>query len=507
MADHPFDLADRRHLLFDDHLIADSEGFTVTLNPPARQPEPVLVCDRPWEVGGLLGDSNMSVVDDDGTIRLWYVVEYLEPGRDRPIPPKVEGLRLDPKTLADLRGVGRQYVLCHATSTDGVHFDKPDAGIVNYQGSRRNNMVFIDRLGCTVFKDPSAPAEERYKLIYGGGPKLLHVHLVEDFPPQEIYHAVYGATSPDGLHWAPYPQPIVPWYTDCTNVAYWDDEKRRYVAFLRSNEGMIYQDGQTVTPDPGFRLRYRAIGRTESPDFSSFPPPERIMEPTLDERRNYKKGSDYYNSAALKYPFAPGSYFLFSSSFHHQPDVLDVHLCTGRDGVHYHRWRQPYLAPGTEGRFDDRSIYMATGCVRRGDELLMYYLGCPWRHGEHGRRPAWSGGVGLVRQRLDGFVSHDARWSGGRLTTHPLTFTGNTLRVNFDGFGGGWLKVALLDELGRELPGHGLRDADQLWGNDTSRPVTWRGQADLSALSGRPVRLRFSGRGAKLFAFQFGATD
>jgi len=326
---------------------------------------------------------------------------------------------------------------------------------------------------------------------------------------QEIYHAIYGAASPDGIHWRRYAKPIVPWYTDTTNAAYYDDQRRKYVAFVRSNEGMIYRKGKTVTPDKGFRLRYRAIGRAESRDFRRFPEPVRIMEPTPAERRDYKTGVDYYNSAAVKYPFAPDSYFLFSSDFYHEPDTLDVRLCTSRDGVSYTRRQGPWLGLGLAGGFDSGSIYMASGMVRRGNQILMYYAGYDHVHGAHGRRQPYAGGIGLATIRLDGFVSQDVSWAGGELLTVPLTFRGTALQINVDANAGGRFKVELRDRRNRPIPGFTLRDADRLWGNDVAKTVTWCGESDLSKLKGKPVRLRFVGKGFKLYAFQFvdGATE
>ncbi|MEW6356475.1 MAG: hypothetical protein AB1696_09125 [Planctomycetota bacterium] len=504
MARSPVNVGCEKQLLFDDALTAKKSGFIATMNPALRRPDPVLVPDQPWEIGGICGDSNASIMDDDGTYRLWYAVEYFDPKKRSKKGKKiVNSGTLDAKTLADLRGAERRYVLCHATSTDGIHWEKQRAGVVQYQGSRTNNMLFIDRLGCTVFKDPIAPPKERYKMIYGGGPRLPHVHLVEDVPVQKIYHAIYGAVSPDGIHWRRLPKPIVPWYTDTTNVAYYDDRIGKYVAFVRSNEGMIYQDGRTVTPDKGFRLRYRAIGRTESRDFRRFPAPMRIMEPTPAERMNYKTGVDYYNSAAVKYPFAADSYFMFSSNFYHQPDTLDVHLCTSRDGVSYTRWKDPFLGLGPAGSFDAGSIYMAAGMVRRGDEILMCYAGYDHAHGAHGQRKPYAGGIGLARIRLDGFVSQDARWSGGDLVTVPLRFKGDALQINMDANAGGWLKAELRDERGRPIPGFALREADRLWGNDAAKTVTWQGKPDLPTRQGKPIRLRIIGEGVKVYGFQF----
>lgn len=493
-------------LLFDDAYVDDNEGFIFTLNPPVKHPEPVLVPDQPWEIGGLCGDSMSSIIQEDGVIKMWYAVEYLEARNNAPTDAweKLEKSgKMDNKTLADLRAAERRYALCYATSTDGVHWEKPDLGLIEFRGDKHNNIVFVGRLACTVFKDPNGPDERRYKMICGAGPRLPHVHLVEDVPPQNIYHAIYGATSPDGVHWTLSSKPIMPWYTDTTNVAYWDDQKHKYVAFVRSNEGMIYQEGKTVTPDEGFRLRYRAIGRSESEDFFNFPVPERIVEPTEEQRRDYDTGLDYYNSAALKYPFAPNSYFLFSSDFNHEPDTLDVRLYTSRDGVNHTRWENPYVRLGMEGAFDSKSLYMHTGIALTNGELLQFHTGYSYSHGKTNQREPHSGGVGLARSRKDGFISLDADVTGGELVTVPLQASGDRLTVNMDANSGGALKIAVLDAEGHPLPGFDEKDADALWNNDLAKIASWQERAELGDVLDQPVRLKFIGRGVKLFSFRF----
>jgi len=94
-------------LLFDDAFTEEERGFTLTMNPAVQQRDPVLICDQPWEVGGLCGDSNASIMDDDGLYRLWYVVELIDAHSDNRSRDVVtaDG-KLDPKTLADLRSAG-----------------------------------------------------------------------------------------------------------------------------------------------------------------------------------------------------------------------------------------------------------------------------------------------------------------------------------------------------------------------------------------------------------------
>ena len=500
----PTDVGTRKYLLFDDALTQDKKGFALTMNPGLRADGPVLLPDRPWEVAGIVGDSNVTVMEDGGIYKLWYVV-------NAPLPPpdRRKGRQsklslthtkdMDRKTLLDYLSHAL-YMLCYATSTDGVHWEKPNLGVYKYRGSNKNNIVMTARLGCTVFKDPTARADKRYKMIYGGGRRMTHVRLGSDIPPKPVYHAIYGAYSADGIHWKSYTKPIIPWYTDTTNVCYWDDRISKYVAFMRWNENMTYDDGRTLLGPEGWQ--YRAIGRSESNDFRSFPRPTKILEPGQKELSPAGKRLELYNSSAIKYPFAADSYFLFPSYFYLKPDTLDVHLATSRDGVNYIRWRDPFIGLGRAGSFDSKCIYMATGMIRRGNEINMYYRGSHCVHGTR-QRPRRCGGIGRVRIRLDGFVSQDAGWSGGSLVTVPLRPDGSHLGVNMDANAGGRLKVALLDRAMRPIPGYSSHDADWLWGNDLHKTVTWSGQAEVSRLTGRTVRLNFIGRGVKLYAFQF----
>ena len=70
------------------------------------------------------------------------------------------------------------------------------------------------------------------------------------------------------------------------------------------------------------------------------------------------------------------------------------------------------------------------------------------------------------------------------------------------------------DEAGNPIPGFVLRDADEINGNHVRVLARWRaevvekmqrpeGDPDVGALAGRPVRLRFVMRDARLYSFQF----
>ena len=63
--------------------------------------------------------------------------------------------------------------------------------------------------------------------------------------------------------------------------------------------------------------------------------------------------------------------------------------------------------------------------------------------------------------------------------------------------------VELQDESGRPIPGFTLDECEEIGGNFLDQAVYWKGNHDVSALAGRPVRIYFKLRRAKLYAFQF----
>jgi hypothetical protein len=111
--------------------------------------------------------------------------------------------------------------------------------------------------------------------------------------------------------------------------------------------------------------------------------------------------------------------------------------------------------------------------------------------------------ISRVIMRLDGFVSADANYTGGWLTTPPLMFEGAMLELNLDTSAGGVARVEIQDASGNPVPGHTLDEADELNGNSVRMPVSWHGRSDVSNLAGDPVKLHFKLRNCKLYAFQF----
>jgi hypothetical protein len=82
----------------------------------------------------------------------------------------------------------------------------------------------------------------------------------------------------------------------------------------------------------------------------------------------------------------------------------------------------------------------------------------------------------------------------------------------------GGIRVEVQDEAGTPIPGFRLEEAEEIFGDEVERGVTWRidqqiqqqgghrylvRASDLSELAGRPIRLRFVMKMADLYAFRF----
>ncbi len=147
----PIDIASRRELFVDDHLI---EKLTGEARLELRHPQPreiVLVHDEPWEG---TGSGYHSVFKDGDLYRMYYKAWHIDTSKGK----------LDTSR--------HPLYCCYAESDDGIHWRKPALGLHEFEGSKENNITItsgtvgeldVDAGHPAVFKDanPSAPAGAR----------------------------------------------------------------------------------------------------------------------------------------------------------------------------------------------------------------------------------------------------------------------------------------------------------------------------------------------------------
>jgi hypothetical protein len=108
--------------------------------------------------------------------------------------------------------------------------------------------------------------------------------------------------------------------------------------------------------------------------------------------------------------------------------------------------------------------------------------------------------------RLDGLASINAPYSGGEMVTVPLIFSGDRLELNYATSAAGQVQVEVQDSQGKSFPGFTLEDSKILIGDRIAGEARWKSGADVGALQGKTVRLRFVMRDADLYSLRFFAS-
>jgi hypothetical protein len=481
------DIGSRRELFVDDTLIERMDGVDLRLHHPTPR-EIVLVHDAPWEGNSC---NYYTVLQDGDRYRMYY-------------RGSEQALKDDPPP--------HPSVMCYAESTDGIHWEKPDLGLVEYGGSRDNNIFYAgpcaEAFVPFVDANPDCRPEGRYKALGTG--------------PDETGHlALYAFRSPDGIHWSPMgDEPVATEGAfDSQNLAFWDPNVSAYRAYWRGFRDL--ETGRAV----GFGRsgRVRDILTATSDDLLHWSDPAWLEYPGAPDE-------ELYTNQVLPYFRAPHIYLGFptryldrgwSDSMRALPGLAhrelrsatspregtaltDGLLMSSRDGRTFTRWREAFLRPGlrTANNWAYGDNYQGWGIVETKamvedapDELSIYVTEAYWMpEGSRLRR---------FTLRVDGFVSAQAPGAGGELLTRPFVFAGCKLALNFATSAAGSIRVEVQDRGGQPLPGFALQDCSDLFGDDLERTVTWKEGWDVGKLAGQPVRLRFAMQDADLYALRF----
>ncbi len=475
MGTEPIIIDSSPQLFIDDMLIEYSREVSLKINPPLKA-GPVLLADRPWESYriGAYG----TIMKDGNICKMWY----------------------------DAIDKNRNIHHCYAVSDDGVNWKKHNLNLVEYHGSKDNNILPLPPCG-TVFIDPIAPPGQRYKYVtYGHGAEVGSI-------------AQYGMRiwwSEDGLRWQSNENYALPLNADSQNQVFWDDRIRKYVAYLRAWNPLRciarVEVEELLKPWP---YKPREDIRYDPIHAKKWPAPTNELPIVFKYDHNDPNDSDHYNPCVVKYPFAKDVYYMFPSAYFHYPEPpigkhpndgrLEIQIATSRDGIHWNRLsRDTYVRLGRKNELDSEQMYMLVGMIRNGEELWMFHSGYNYTHGVYDLETThYSGAIFRTEQRLDGFTSIDAGYKEGELLTKPMIFLGSKLLLNVDTSATGELKVQIEAEDGTPLKDFDLESCDTIHANDCSKAVSWNHVHDVSGLSGNSVRLRFLMRNTKLYAFQF----
>ena len=463
-------IGNRKHVFIDQALLDRADNIIFTVNKPEKLEVTDFHATGSWEPSTRLGPmipDICSVWDDGDRLRMMY-------GNNGQFSGKYTAISL-------------------SESADGVHWEKPNLGLINWEGSTQNNIVLRNALQGTVIRDenPSCPLEDRYKLAAWTMNRGLHIF-----------------TSPDSIHWGRNETLMFPFDPDGSAEIFWDNQIERYVCSSRALWGDDY-------------LRY--IVRSETAELYKPWPFIPSPEPRWHEYENFgmvrpcegelplmETWGEVYRFKGHKYPWAPDAYLAFPWRYDRARNIrLGSYLQVSRNGTDWTRYEPPYYFSGgweLNGRLVKEGM-IEQGMVLRGDKIWQFGT---TRFTEHGGimlgGAEHDGGYFdkfiKLTQRLDGFVSIDAMdGAKGIIQTKPLIFEGQELYINAKAKG--FLRAELRDGGGNPIDGYNLGDCIAFTGDKTHTPIRWRESGNAARLQGGPIRILFELLDAKLFSFQF----
>ena len=396
--------AHRRHLLLDARVVKDAHNAELTLGTVEKHSgNPLFGEDKPWEMRFDNLYANVIYDDEEQLYKCWYspfVVDHSS-----------KGMSLEQWKATRYRAPrDREMAICYATSRDGLSWVKPELDLVEYEGSRANNIVWRGGgdpqplwgpHGAGIMKDLKDPdPARRYKA----------------FLKSEILSVAFSA---DGVHWAsPVACPEANSAGDTHNNAFWAPTLGRYVGITR-------QWGKPFG---------RQVARTSSADFLDWEPTRIALEGLDPNYQTYAMPAFYH-----------GGVYIGLVAIHDQDaDRVWTELTWSPDTLTWHRVLPgtPFIPNGPEaGDYDWGCVYAAACPVFLDDEIRLYY------GASDGLHTSWRNGyLCLATLRPDGFVGYQASddTEPATLTTTPVQGDAGTLRVSADIAHGGEVVVRVL---------------------------------------------------------------
>ena len=492
-----YNLGKDRMLCWDDFLIDKIDGAEIRQHKPERRNK-ILEGVKLWE--GNYSSYNSIIKTPEGKIRFYYRTQ----GGNQEVLP-------DGRYLSGTHG---RY--CVAESTDGKNFKRMPINKHEFNGITHNNIYFNqgrDNFAVCYDENPNCPENERYKALAMGNK--------EHYPDDNGGHGLYLFVSGNGIDFENRGKLDIPGSFDSYNTMLWDKETEQYYVFHRSE---YRTDGFAIEFDIVKKEReiFRTINVSTSKDMVHF---EHLGELNYGDEHipvqfytnnivKYYRAKDMFLGIPTRYNDRwedPDNFKQMPLSEYHELKhkyygregtvVTDCSLLTSRDGYHFNKWEESYLTGGIEadGNWFYGDCYVCYGLYeteadKEGEPNEISFI-VP-KKDVYGVAQWWR-----YATRLDGFISWYSKFNlgkGGEILTKPFTFEGNELEVNFSSSAMGDMVITVCDEEGNELEGY---KTYRMFGDSVCRLAEF--EKDLSALAGKPIRLKFNLRDTDIYSFKF----
>ncbi len=472
---------------FDDHAIPWRDNIQLTLVSAQKHPANPVVRRGPKGAPDhghaiLYG----SVLRIDGKFRMWYLGMFETEIKSGQAP-------------------GWWRPMCYAESDDGVNWSKPELGLVEFNGDRKNNICLIESTVPSLAKvndflsviyEPHDPdPQRRFKCAYIAHPTFDDVHGGRSRigPNENRWSAFICATSADGLSWKVVgDRPM--------NAG----GERFEVSSLYRFDGRYYASGQLLAPW-AWRANGSDIGRVmltyRSSDFEhwsrakslSFARPGQLTSSPIAGQQTHM-GAGMWNRGNV----IVGLYGMWQDAekkpedgkYWNQGVAVDLGLITSHDGIHF---REPVadhkvIARGEKGQWDSIALLQGHAFANVGDKTMMWYS--HWDTGGKLRNME----IGLATMRRDGFgyLSHKVPESPASFMTSSFEAQGATkMFLNLEGVSANSpVTVELLDASDNPLPGFSGVDAARVVTSGTYVEIVWSSQRTNHLPENRKLSVR-----------------
>ncbi len=474
---------ERTFFAFDDHSIPWRHNLKITLVQADKHPgNPVL--RRGPEGAPDHGHAILygTVIKDGDTFRMWYLGMFESKMKSGQAP-------------------GWWRPMCYAESKDGIHWTKPELGLVEFNGNKKNNICLIEGSPLSMTKvndflsvlyDPNDPdPNKRYKVAY-----IAHMPY-EDIKggmsnigiKEKRVGTTICATSADGLSWK-----VVG-----DRPANAGGERFEVSSLYRFGD-FYYSTGQLLSPwtwRPDGSKTGRNVMAYRSADFKNwskatthaYSRPGQLTTPTLKgEQMHMGMGLWNRNNVMVGLhgmwqdaPTKPADGTYWNKGVH-----VDLGLVVSNDGIHF---REPVpnfkiIARGEAGAWDDTALLQGHAFVNEGNKTMIWYS--HWDTG--GKLKTME--IGLATLRRDGFGYLSAQEDDNEsefITDFFESGENEKIHLNVDGLSAeSPLEIELLDRFAKPVPGFSAADAINITSGGTRIPITW----SKAIPSGKKLALR-----------------
>ncbi len=490
---------------YDDQNIAWQHNLKLTLVAPEKHPaNPVVRCGPKGSPDYGHAILYGTVLHDGTKFRMWY-------------------LGMIQRELEGGQAPGWWRPMCYAESIDGIVWTKPELGLVDFGGNKKNNISLIEgevesmtlvNDFLSVMHDPADPdPSRRFKVAYIAHMPYADIRggMSKVGIKEGRVGAMITATSADGLKWK-----IVG-----DRPANAGGERFEVSSLYRFGQ-FYYASGQLASPwcwlNDG-RDAGRVMMTYRSPDFRSWsqakslsmvlPQQQTDPQPTYDKMlagfgKQMHMGVGVWNRGNV----LVGLHGIWqgqpAGAKGHNGLKIDLGLAISNDGV---RFREPIpnfkvLEHGRDGEWDSVALLQGHAFVNIGEKTYIWYS--HWDCEEKYR----SQEIGLATLRRDGFgylSRHDAGDPGHCVTSLiDASPRGRKLFLNCSGASDAApITVELLDDQDRPLACYSGAASARITAGGTRQPVVWAAPTKDRAPLNQPFAVRVhlpDNDAARLFA-------